>query len=168
MEPSPDIVSLRETIASLEARFLQFSEIDKQRQSIAQKIASELKEKLEAKGCELQQIASERDARANQAEHAQQRVEELEQQLAVELKEKEEALKHAEDLMEQLGEKEAEASSVTEEAELTLLQLHQVQEELENYFLLSRHQSDLLSSYSNLQQKIAVLISQSSNSSTGE
>jgi len=34
-----------------------------------------------------------------------------------------------------------------EEAELTLLQLHQVQEELEHYFLLSRRQQELLESH---------------------
>ena len=65
MDNSPNILGLRKTIPSLEARFLQFSEIDKQRQLIAQKITSELKVELEAKGCE-------RDARANQAEEAQQ------------------------------------------------------------------------------------------------
>ena len=101
MEVSPDAVNLREIIASLEVRFLQLSEIDKQRQLIAQKIASE----------------------------AQRSVEELKKQL---------------------DEKEAEARSVKEESELTLLQLHQVQEELEHYFLLSRRQAEMLVSSENL------------------
>ena len=37
-----------------------------------------------------------------------------------------------------------------EESELTLLQLHQVQEELEHYFLLSRAQKDLLGQHQHL------------------
>ena len=81
MEDSPNILGLKETIALLEARFLQFSEIDKQRQLAVQKIASELNVKLEAKDCELQQVVSERDARANQAEEAQQALEGCKHQL---------------------------------------------------------------------------------------
>jgi len=164
VDDSPNILGLRETIASLEARFLQLSEIDKQRQLIAQKITTELKAELEAKDCELLKAVSERDAkdcellkavserdaRANQAEEAQQAFEQLKQKLAVELKEKEEALNHAKYLMEQLEDKEAEARSVKEEAELTLLQLYQVQEELEHYVLLSRRQAEMLISSENL------------------
>jgi hypothetical protein len=41
-------------------------------------------------------------------------------------------------LQERLTQLQAEADDAREEAELTLLQLHQVQEELEHYFLLSR------------------------------
>jgi len=95
-------------------------------------------------------LAAENDIQAKEKEEAQQAVEQLKQQLAVELKEKEEALKHAQYLMEQLDEKEAQARSVKEESELTLLQLHQVQEELEHYFLLSRRQEEMLLSSKNL------------------
>ena len=42
---------------------------------------------------------------------------------------------------------EQEKAEAREEAELTLLQLHQVQEELERYFLESRSQHDLLSQH---------------------
>ena len=40
-----------------------------------------------------------------------------------------------------------------EEAELTLLQLHQVQEELEHYFLLARGQAQQLQRYGALQRR---------------
>jgi chromosome segregation ATPase len=48
------------------------------------------------------------------------------------------ARKSAEDLKQQLAAKTAEADEAREDTELILLQLHQVQEELEHYFLLSR------------------------------
>lgn len=44
-----------------------------------------------------------------------------------------------------------ELKDAREEAELTLLQLHQVQEELEHYFLLSRRQQQLLDSHEQLE-----------------
>jgi len=46
-----------------------------------------------------------------------------------------------------------------EEAELTLLQLHQVQEELEHYFLVSRDQANLLSRQNQLTQNAIKLAS---------
>jgi hypothetical protein len=52
--------------------------------------------------------------------------------------EADEARNSAEALKQQLLAKTAEAEEAREEAELILLQLHQVQEELEHYFLLSR------------------------------
>lgn len=44
------------------------------------------------------------------------------------------------------------------ESEATMRQMHQVQEELEYYFLLSRKQSQLLDSSAELQQKAAKLL----------
>ncbi|AII47840.1 hypothetical protein KR52_01505 [Synechococcus sp. KORDI-52] len=58
-----------------------------------------------------------------------------------------------------LREKEAEANVASEDAELILLQLHQVQEELERYFLVSRRQSEMLSASSNISKKAFALIS---------
>jgi hypothetical protein len=46
-----------------------------------------------------------------------------------------------------------------EESELTLLQLHQVQEELEHYFLISRDQANLLNRQSQLTQNAIRLAS---------
>ena len=42
---------------------------------------------------------------------------------------------------------QAETKEAREEAELTLLQLHQVQEELEHYFLDSQSKEELLQQY---------------------
>ena len=84
---------------------------------------------LEAKGGELAKVVEERDAHAKEKGEAQQTVEELKKQL---------------------DEKEAEVRSVKEESELILLQLHQVQEELEHYYLLSRRQAEMIVSSENL------------------
>ena len=53
-------------------------------------------------------------------------------------------------LQQQLSESRQQTTEAREEAELTLLQLHQVQEELEHYFLLSRGQSKQLDHYDSL------------------
>ena len=60
----------------------------------------------------------------------------------------------------ELEAKSAGEQEAREEAELTLLQLHQVQEELEHYFLLSRGQSDQLERYNQLQQRSQRLLAQ--------
>ena len=56
-----------------------------------------------------------------------------------------------------LREREREAR---EEAELTLLQLHQVQEELEHYFLLARGQTQQIDRYDDLQRRSQRLLAQ--------
>ena len=94
-------------------------------------------------------------------EESLQQLIEVKQQLEMQAMERETAQQQLEAQSEELKQSQ-------NYSELTLLQLHQVQEELENYFLLSRHQDELLSSYSNLLQRIAVLISQSSNLPAGE
>ncbi len=52
----------------------------------------------------------------------------------------------------------AELKEAQEEAELTLLQLHQVQEELEHYFLLSREQSSMLDTHAQQQKRVQRLL----------
>jgi hypothetical protein len=54
-----------------------------------------------------------------------------------------------------------ERAGAQEEAELTLLQLHQVQEELEHYFLLSRQQVRLLERHRHAAQRSLGLIRES-------
>ena len=44
------------------------------------------------------------------------------------------------------------------EVDLTLLQLRQVQDELEHYFLLSRQQSQLLEANENLQSRLTSIL----------
>jgi hypothetical protein len=77
------------------------------------------------------------DASSTELECLKPRVAELEQQL----ERQDDALKTAQ-----------------EEAELTLLQLHQVQEELEHYFLLSRSQHSLLNQHGQQQREVQKLL----------
>lgn len=69
-----DITSIKAIIASLESRFLEFYEIDRQRQLVVQEISLELKEQLEAKAGELKKVSVERDARAKEKREAQQQL----------------------------------------------------------------------------------------------
>ena len=62
---------------------------------------------------------------------------------------------------EQLKTAQQDAKDAREEAELTLLQLHQVQEELEHYFLLSREQDSLLQTHAIQQKRVQKLLNKS-------
>ena len=77
------------------------------------------------------------------------------------------------ELQEQLKAAQADTKDAREEAELTLLQLHQVQEELEHYFLLSREQNALLDGHAHQQKRVqkllhTVLSAQTHSASTAE
>ena len=103
-----------------------------------QKQLEELKQQVSAKGAELE---TERKERAAGAE----RLKALEGELA--------GVK---------GERDAQAKEkeeAQEEAELTLLQLYQVQEELEHYFLQSRTQDDLLRQHQEQSSEFKSIIS---------
>ena len=58
-----------------------------------------------------------------------------------------------------LTEKQLEAKAASEDAELTLLQLHQSQEGLEHYFFESRAKDELLKKYQAQQKRVKSLIS---------
>ena len=121
--------------------------IAKQRneQEAMQQSVVELKKQLEAKGVELEKVVGERDAHAMERGEAQQAVEELKKQLK--------------QVSASLTEKEMEAKDASEEAELTLLQLHQVQEELEHYFRSSRAKEELVQKHQAQQQRMKELMS---------
>ena len=68
------------------------------------------------------------------------------------------------ELQQQLKAAQAETKEAREEAELTLLQLHQVQEELEHYFLDSRSKDELLQQYNQQTNDMKTLISEISRS----
>ena len=55
-----------------------------------------------------------------------------------------------------------EVKELLEEGELTLSQLHQVQEQVEYYFLLSRKQSEMLEVSAKLQERAVFLLSNAS------
>ena len=121
--------SRREKAQKIELTLLQLHQLQEELESVfiadqaKQKQLEELKQQVSAKGAELEAERKEKDAAAE-------RVKALEAEMA--------GVK---------GERDAQAKEkgeAQEEAELTLLQLHQVQEELEHYFLQSRTQDDLL------------------------
>ena len=68
------------------------------------------------------------------------------------------------ELQEQLKAAQAETKDAREEAELTMLQLHQVQEELEHYFLDSRSKEELLQQYNQQTNDMKKLILEISRS----
>ena len=105
----------------------------------------ELKKQLEAKGVELQKVVGERDARAKENGETQQQLVELQNQ--------------SEQASVLLAEQRSAAKDASEEAELTLLQLHQVQAELEHYFLQSRSKDDVLRKHQIQQQRMKRLMS---------
>ena len=129
---------------------------------VAQKLVEELNQQMSAKVAELEAelagVKGERDARAKEKVEGEKAIEELKQQVSAKVAELEaerveraggaERVKALEGELAGLkrerdvGEKEKDEAR--EENELTLLQLYQVQEELERYFLESRAQDDLL------------------------
>ena len=111
----------------------------------AQQAVEQLKKQLEAKGAELQKVAGERDARAKEKGEAQQQVVELNNQI--------------EELSLSLAVKDSQSKLASEEAEMILLHLQQVQEELKYYFTLCRRQSEMLSSSEKLAKRTAELFS---------
>ena len=93
--------------------------------------------------------------------------------LAEQAKEKSEADKKVQELMQQISAKTTELESerkkrsaaeqavneLKEEAELTLLQLHQVQQELEHYFSQSREKDKLIQEFKVQHKRVKTLIS---------
>ena len=130
-------------------------------------------ERVKALEAELDGVKAERDARAQEKEEAQKAVEELKQQVsakAAELEiERKERAAGAERVKALEGEldgvkaerdaQEKDKEATREDADLTLLQLHQVQEEVEHYFLLSRLQANMLSTSEKLSKRASTLIS---------
>ena len=126
---------------------------------------------MKALEAEMAVVKGERNARAKEKAEAEKAVEELKQQVstrtaALEAERKERSA--AEDLVKALKgelsgvkvECDAQARGKEEarkEVELTLLRLHQIQEELDHYFQLSRQQTHMLSSSENLSRRAIML-----------
>jgi hypothetical protein len=110
-----------------------------------------------------QQLAAQTDA-TRQAEQATRQAEQARDELAAQAEgleaEKATATQRSEELNQQLATNDGELRDAREEAELTLLQLHQVQEELEHYFLLARGQDQLLGRYGDQQLRVQKLLAQ--------
>ena len=142
-----------------------------------QQTVEALSKQLEAKGDELQKVVGERDAQAKAASEDAEltllqlhQVQEELEQLFLKNQEKASLLKTTENQVAELKEelelasasqteKEAQAKAASEEAELTLLQLHQVQEELEHYFLRSQSADQLAAAQKQQLMRAQTLIS---------
>ena len=93
-----------------------------------------------------------------QSSRAQVQVDDLTQQLEQQSGELLKAQQTVEDLQDQLKLSQEQLKLSAEDTERVLLQLHQVQEELEHYFLLSRSQSKILTASAKLTKKAFSLV----------
>jgi len=134
-----DLLAIQRSLASLEERFVALHESAEVRSKSLLKDIEEARGELSAKVDELEQVVVQRD---------------------VLLKENAEVRRFAEELKRQQQELRSEVKRLRDDAELTQLQLHQVQEELEHYFVLSLRQGEVLRDGARLQEKSALLLSQ--------
>ena len=134
-----DLLAIQRSLASLEERFVALHESAEVRSKSLLKDIEEARGELSAKVDELEQVVVQRD---------------------VLLKENAEVRRFAEELKRQQQELRSEVKRLRDDAELTQLQLHQVQEELEHYFVLSLRQGEALRDGARLQEKSALLLSQ--------
>ena len=149
-------------------------------------LISNLSQHLEAKEAELQAIVTNRESDAKQYASSQQQLVETQQQLvetqqqlastqqqlastqqqlASTQQQLAESQKQLEQTSKSLTEKQSEASVTSEELKLTLLQLHQMQEELQHYFYQSHGKDELIQKHQAQQKRIkkilAIIFSQS-------
>ena len=118
-----DSLAIQRSLTILEDRYHELRESGERRHEAWEKENTELKQQLAAQSETLQQIKETRDEQAA-------RVQVVEGELAALKSERDDALGNVRE--------------AREEAELTLLQLHQVQEELEHYFQISRSSDQLV------------------------
>ena len=133
-----DLLAIQRSLASLEERFVALHESAEVRSKSLLKDIEEARGELSAKVDELEQVVVQRD---------------------VLLKENAEVRRFAEELKRQQQELRSEVKRLRDDAELTQLQLYQVQEELEHYFVLSLRQGEVLRDGARLQEKSALLLS---------
>ena len=120
-----------------------------------------LDQRLEEFKSKSNSLTEERDEVIEERDEALRSLSALREQLDINVKEKEQLSQQVSDMRSQLEELERarkESLEARHQAELVLLQLGQVQEELEHYFLLSRHQSELLKANEDLQARFALLL----------
>ena len=176
----PSLDSLLERISSIENSIKRstMEKADVQQELLKLKVQLEAKDlktaellsrsdglvnQLEQKKSELNLLSTERDGLVNQLEEKKSELKLLSTQCDVQANENVQVHKKAEELAIRV---EAEASarkSAEEEVKSSLVQLHQVQEELEHYFLLSRRQFKMLESSSKLQERTAMLLAGANN-----
>ena len=135
--------ALRNEVAELR-RQLEASgvELNEERQG-----AAELRRQLEQKGIDLQSSLRELTGLQKQMDGQMQIKEAVELERA--------------NLKKRLEENDSELKSAQQDIKAVLLQLENVQEELDHYFLLSRKQSDMLDANAKLQARTVALLSSS-------
>jgi len=141
-----DSLAIQRSLTILEDRYRELREIGEKRFQAWEKESGELKEQVVAQAEALQEVKRARDAEAARAESLGEELASLTVERDGVVEEKAAALQQvqaardaeaarAESLAEELAALMEQKQEAIEEAELTLLQLHQVQEELEHYFL---------------------------------
>ena len=132
-----DSLAIQRSLTILEDRYRELREIGARRHEAWEKENTDLKQQLAAQSETLQQIKEARDEQAARAQV-------VEGELATLKSERDDALGNVRE--------------AREEAELTLLQLHQVQEELEHYFLSSRSSDQLVEAQAEQNPRAVALI----------
>ena len=134
-----DFQAIQRSLAALEERFVALLESAEARSDSLLKDIEEARSQLSIKVEELERVVVQRN---------------------IALKENSEARRSAEDLKRQMYELRSEVKRLREGADLTKLQLRQVQEELEYYFALSLRQGEVLRDSERLQERSISLLSE--------
>ena len=144
-----DSLAIQRSLTILEDRYRELREIGEKRFEAWEKEKGDLQEQLRAQAETLQQVQTARDEQTSMVKGLEGEMSVLKSDLAAVVEERASAQQRATELQEQLraqaetlqqvqtarDELMQQKQEAIEEAELTLLQLHQVQEELEHYFL---------------------------------
>lgn len=132
-------------IDNLELQVRQLQLRETQLQSAVDEKDAELQRVVDEKDAELQRLMAEKDVLFAEMTNAENCILELNQSF--------------EQQAESLTMKVSEVKAASAESESALLHLRQVQEELEYYFLLNQEKSKMLESFEELNQRMAVLVS---------
>ena len=139
-------------------------ELEHQLPELKQRLAVQTKRKEELEQ-QLSEFKHQLVSQDNEKVKTREEVINLENQLHLQVKVNDELHKkldvlrlQLEQASQQLSKKESEANLSTEEAKLSLLQLRQLQDELENFFLISRKQSKMLVRSEALNKKVVNML----------
>ena len=157
----PSLLELTQALGGLVADVENAKRFSNVQLDVLDQHLGEFKSKSNSLTEERDEVIEERDEVIEERDEALRSLSALREQLDINVKEKEQLSQQVSDMRSQLEELERarkESLEARHQAELVLLQLGQVQEELEHYFLLSRHQSELLKANEDLQARFALLL----------
>ena len=132
--------------------------LEKERNEARESVVHLEKERNEARES-VMQLEKERDEARQVAVELNDDVVELKTQLGSECRSNEILRLQLKTLKADLEDAQASLSDLQEEAKVTLLSFHQVQQELEHYFQYSRKQAEMLDANADLQRRAAILLS---------